>query len=543
MPKTGLYVATAGGFAIGLIASRYLNKSTARLRNGAESSKKFLPILAENRPRTYYAWRGPSMIVLDAQGEAGSLEDSGFFFRQTRYLRELRLELFGESPHFCSIAEIAPNEMEFAYIYPEKKGGGSDRGGERHGIHYRDLDIRLICRVRANGVMVTLRITNRWIEQTIANIGWRLSADFADYGEVFGDCKQEAAIRTETDENEVRFQYQHPELPLETIIRLDGPGNWTFSQGRMSADIEMPRQTPIEIKLDIQAVDRADPINDEEANARDIRLAAWQDRITTIDTGDDSEIAAAVNGSMRDIGSLALLEGSENEWLTPAAGIPLYQSLWGRDALTTAWHATVFDRGQLAESILSTLSRLQGTHDDLWRDEQPRRITRGRQRSPLTRLNVNSMGLYYGDYASPFAFIFTLAQLYAWSGERRYLEKHFDSARRILDWAQNDGDIDGDGYLEYKTRSADGPKHQGWRDAHNAIVYPDGTQVETPIATCEIQGYWFAAQQIMAVASAVLGKPGDAVAYWNNASDLKRRFNHDFWMSDENCIALGLDPF
>ena len=102
MPKTGLYLATAGGFAIGLIASRYLNKSTARLRNGAESSKKFLPILAENRPRTYYAWRGPSMIVLDAQGEAGSLEDSGFFFRQTRYLRELRLELFGESPHFCS---------------------------------------------------------------------------------------------------------------------------------------------------------------------------------------------------------------------------------------------------------------------------------------------------------------------------------------------------------------------------------------------------------------------------------------------------------
>ena len=237
------------------------------------------------------------MIVLDAQGEAGSLEDSGFFFRQTRYLRELRLELFGEAPHFCSIAEIAPNEMEFAYIYPEKKGGGSDRGGERHGIRYRDLDMRLICRVRANGLMVTLRITNRWIEQTIANIGWRLSADFADYGEVFGDRKQEAAIRTETDENEVRFQYQHPELPLETIIRLDGPGNWTFSRGKISADIEMPRQTPIEIKLDIQAVDRADPINDEEATARDIRLAAWQDRITTVDTGDDSEIAAAVNGS------------------------------------------------------------------------------------------------------------------------------------------------------------------------------------------------------------------------------------------------------
>src|SRR5438067_5122360 len=197
----------------------------------------------------------------------------------------------------------------------------------------------------------------------------------------------------------------------------------------------------------------------------------------------------------------------------------------------------------MGDSILSTLSKLQGTRYDPWRDEQPGRIIRGRQRSPVTRLNLNPMQLYYGDYASPFAFIFTLAQLYAWSGDKSYLEKHFDTARRILNWAREEGDIDGDGYLEYKTLSSEGPKHQGWRDAHNAIVYPDGSQVETPIATCEIQGYWFAAQQIMAVASAVTGRFGDAAAYWKSAAELKERFNKDFWMADESCIALGLDPF
>src|SRR5207248_7754253 len=127
----------------------------------------------------------------------------------------------------------------------------------------------------------------------------------------------------------------------------------------------------------------ADPISNEGATARDIRLAEWQHGITSVDTGDDSEIAAVVNRSMHDIGSLALLEGSENEWLTPAAGIPLYQSLWARDALTTAWQATVFDRGKMGDSILSTLSKLQGTRHDPWRDEQPGRIIRGRQRSPV----------------------------------------------------------------------------------------------------------------------------------------------------------------
>src|SRR6185295_2117894 len=104
------------------------------------------------------------MFVLDAEGTAGTLEDSGFFFRQSRYLRELRFELLGESPHFCSVAEVSPNELEFFYVYPEKKGGGSDRGGDRQGVRYRDLDLRMSCRVRANGVLVKLRIVNRWIE-------------------------------------------------------------------------------------------------------------------------------------------------------------------------------------------------------------------------------------------------------------------------------------------------------------------------------------------------------------------------------------------
>jgi glycogen debranching enzyme len=196
----------------------------------------------------------------------------------------------------------------------------------------------------------------------------------------------------------------------------------------------------------------------------------------------------------------------------------------------------------MADSALCTTGRLQGRSDDAWRDEQPGRIIRARERSRSSRLNLSPMGLYYGDYASPFAFIFSLAQLYSWSGDRQLLLKHYDVARRILDWAANSGDIDGDGYLEYKTRSSGGPKHQGWRDAENAVVNEDGTQVGTPIATCEIQGYWFAAQQIMAVLSAVAGRFGDAAAYWKASRALKERFNRDFWMPDQQCVALGLDP-
>jgi glycogen debranching enzyme len=98
------------------------------------------------------------------------------------------------------------------------------------------------------------------------------------------------------------------------------------------------------------------------------------------------------------------------------------------------------------------------------------------------------------------------------------------------------------GYLEYQTKSPDGAENQGWKDSGNAILYEDGTPVAAPLATCELQGYWFAAQQLAAFLSWVLGAHEEAKAHWHAASELKARFNRDWWMEDERCVALALDP-
>ena len=123
----------------------------------------------------------------------------------------------------------------------------------------------------------------------------------------------------------------------------------------------------------------------------------------------------------------------------------------------------------------------------------------------------------------------------------RAVRRHWDAARRILDWARDYGDPDRDGYLEYRTRSSKGTKNQGWKDSGDAIVYDDGRPVPPPIATCEIQGYWHAAQQLMGVLCWLTGARGDARLAWN-AADLKARFNRDWWMEGEEFIALAMDP-
>jgi glycogen debranching enzyme len=204
---------------------------------------------------------------------------------------------------------------------------------------------------------------------------------------------------------------------------------------------------------------------------------------------------------------------------------------------TDLWQAAMWDRGEMVGAILPTANRLQGTKVDDTRAEQPGRIVRQHRRDPRSRLGETPFDRFYADFASPFMFVISLGNSYAWSGERALLARHYDACRKVLDWAKEYGDRDGDGYVEYKNPSEQGPPHEGWKDAGNAVVYEDGRQVEPPIAPAEIQGYWYAALQFTAVFSAIVGSKEDALAYWREAKELKQRFNRDFWVDEARWSA------
>jgi glycogen debranching enzyme len=246
--------------------------------------------------------------------------------------------------------------------------------------------------------------------------------------------------------------------------------------------------------------------------------------------------------NVRDFGSFPLLDGEPDEWLALQAGMPLYPALFGRDAVTAGWQAGYVDCGQALAAALNRLSRMQSRRFDDWHDEEPGRIPYQMRSGPLALLNINPYAAYYADYASPLMFVISLANLYAWTGDESFLVRHWDTARRILDWAQTYGDKDRDGFLEYQTCSAKGTKNQGWKDSGDAIIYDDGSPVPAPIGTCELQGYWYAAQRLMGALSWVRGKREESAAYAQSAADLKERFNRDWWMADEGFFALAMDP-
>jgi glycogen debranching enzyme len=504
------------------------------------------------RPNTLCAWHGQSLLVLNERGECDpALPLAGFYFREARHLHRMQLRLNGAAPWLCEAAAESPQVLAFNYVHPELTefgGGGSGSSGDdlttdEHGIPHRSLDLRVRHEVGVAGLRTTLVIANRSPRAITVGLEWRLAADFADIQEAqAGTRQQEAEVCVAAETSALRLTYAHQQLPYETLISAHGAGDWSVRPDGLATTLRLAPAGSEEMTLLVTPVDPEQPLSSGDAEERHRHWEGWRDTLAHIEIPGNRLAEEIVRRNVRDLAAFPLLDGARDEWLAPQAGVPLYPALFGRDALTAGWQAAVLDRGASLDASLTMLGRRQSARVDDRHDEEPGRIPFQIRRGPLARLGVNPFAAYYADFASPFMFIVALAHLYSWTGERASIERSWDTARRILDWAREYGDRDGDGYLEYLTRSPEGPKNQGWKDSGRAILYEDGSPVPAPIATCELQGYWYAAQQLMAVMSAVMGARDDAREHWRSAKELAERFNRDWWVEDEGFVALAMDP-
>ena len=71
---------------------------------------------------------------------------------------------------------------------------------------------------------------------------------------------------------------------------------------------------------------------------------------------------------------------------------------------------------------------------------------------------------------------------------------------------------------------------------------PDGSQVKSPKALCELQGYVFDAWMRMAEVFEALGEGERAATLRRKAAELQARFEARFWCEDIGFYAFGLDP-
>ncbi len=274
----------------------------------------------------------------------------------------------------------------------------------------------------------------------------------------------------------------------------------------------------------------------ERARVRD-SLSAWSLRLPRLSTNWD-ELRLAFGQSVADLASLRLRAGA-GTGLLPAAGMPWFMTVFGRDTILTSLQSMLLGP-ELAVSALSALAELQADEDDPSVDAEPGKILHELRSG---RAAEKWFARYYGTADATPLYLVLLSEVWRWTGDRDLVERFRGPALAALRWIDEYGDRDGDGFVEYERRSARGLENQSWKDSGDSQRFRDGRLAETPIAPAEVQGYVYDAKRRLAeVARGAWDDQPLAARLDGEADVLAARFDEAFWVPDRGgYYALALD--
>lgn len=275
-----------------------------------------------------------------------------------------------------------------------------------------------------------------------------------------------------------------------------------------------------------------------DADARHLRrdYEDWYTESTSLRT--DNEVFNSILD--RSLADLRVLVDFVPGGLLPAAGIPWYSVPFGRDSLITGLQTLLF-KPRIAEGTLRFLARYQGDKVDTWRDEEPGKILHEIRFGEMAKLGEIPHTPYYGTVDATPLFIMLFVETMRWTGDDALYSDLLPNVMRALEWIDNYGDMDGDGFIEYSSKSRWGLRNQGWKDSYDSLKFVDGKLPEPPIALVEAQGYLYAAKMGMAELLMSRGDKVTGARLAGEAQVLRERFNRDFWMPEAGFYAQALD--
>ena len=388
-----------------------------------------------------------------------------------------------------------------------------------------------------------IEVRNTSHTQATVHIELDVAADFADVFAVKEGREEPVGDHsTEVHEHGLLFRWEHGQIRRQAELRVSVDHEQVTSRGFQWVAV-IPPAGMWSVQLDLAVAIGSTWIERHHhrptlPNAES-RNDEWLAHRPTLRTS-DRRIADAYHRSVDDLAALRLHDTRGTHRAVIAAGVPWYMSLFGRDALITAYMALPIDT-DLALGVLEALAELQGDAVDAATEEQPGRIVHETRYLGLDRVVLTGHSTYYGAVDATPLFVVLLGELLRWGLADADLQRLLPHADRALQWIDEYGDRDGDGYVEYLRMSDHGLVNQGWKDSTDAIRYHDGTVATAPLALCEVQGYVYAAYRARSAIARHLGNADDQRRWRRKATHLKERFNQDFWLEDKGWYAVALD--
>ncbi len=477
---------------------------------------------------------GNTFVVSDDRGdiEASATDPTGLFSFDTRFLSRWVLTVDGERLSSLSVDDLQYYEARF-FLVPGL------------GTVYIDAKLSVIRqRAVAGGFHEELTILNHADKAVRLQVRVEAGCDFADLFEVKDALRKKGRYSTDVRSRSLVLQYERGSFRRATVVSATARARYD-AEG-LTFDVRIPPHghwtTELHVVAEGQAgmLDTHDPKGALERMRRN--LDRWIGGAPRLES-DWGPLRRTYRRSLVDLAALRFSPPIAGGRSLPAAGLPWFMTMFGRDSIFTSLQALPFTP-ELAATTLRALGDWQGARSDDFRDEDPGRILHEMRYGEMTAFEERPHSPYYGAVDATPLYVVLLDEYERWTGDRSLVRELEHEARAALTWIDDYADLQGTGYVWYQRRNEEtGLENQCWKDSWDSISFRNGKLPGFPRATCELQGYAYDAKLRGArLAREIWKDPELADALEVGAADLKRRFNRDYWVEDGEYFALALDP-
>ena len=468
---------------------------------------------------------------------------TGLFAEDTRYLSRLELRLDNARPLLLSSGKVEYFSAAFFLRNAVTASLAQDSIA---------LDRRRF--VGATGMTDTISVRNVGIEAASFRLGLHVEADFAD---IFAVKERDFALGhpdfapalpparcSRTRRHRMSGRPRVVRWIERTQILFSRPCSWSEGDAALF-DLVLEPGESWALRLDVVPSAEGDVAAPLDVGARfgtelqrvHESLEAWRLQVPRVRAG-WRNIEETIGRSLADLAALRMRTSGTLGRL-PAAGMPWFMTVFGRDTLITCLQTMLLGPA-LATSALEALAALQAHSDDPSIDAEPGKIIHELRRG---RAADAWFPAYYGRLTRRRSFSCCSRRRGGGAATQSSSTVLREHALRALDWIDSWGDKDGDGFVEYERRSPRGLLNQSWKDSGDSQRFADGRFAEAPIAPAEVQGYVYDAKVRLAeLARIVWSDEPLASRLEAQAAALRARFDEAFWVAKRGgYYALALD--
>jgi glycogen debranching enzyme len=480
---------------------------------------------------------GNTFVVSDERGdiEASPVDPTGLFSYDTRFLSTWVLSIDDHRLSPLSVDDLQYFETRF-FLVPGTAGV------------YVDAKLSVIReRTVCAGFLEALTILNHDDQPVDLRVRMEAGCDFADLFDIKNAKAKKGTVVNRVEDGRLVLGYRRGRFARDTVISTTVPAQLDEHGLTFAVHIEPHQEWTTQLRVvpvQIRRGGKPAPVTSgwrAGPHERDMAadLTRWLSDAPRLEC-DWDPLKETYRRSLVDLAALRFTPELTANTM-PAAGLPWFMTMFGRDSILTSLQALPF-MPDLAATTLRVLARWQGSHRDDFRDEDPGRILHELRAGETAAFEEQPHSPYYGSADSTALFVVLMDEYEQWTGDTGLVRQFEWQARAALTWIDEYADLMGNGYTSYQRRNTQtGLENQCWKDSWDSISYHDGRLPGFPRATCELQGYAYDAKiRAARLARAFWGDPGYADRLEREAEDLKRRFNRDYWIADRQYFALAL---